>query len=1376
MEIKTSLRSSTLAILMSFGAVLTPTSRADYVFYLDGSTYVDIGTKYPLGDSVSLSAWVRISPSITNDPPKSTSGSDTYWGAGIVGQGYWGGTTGLGMFVGASITTPQTSDDKFTCQVRQGDDKAVGLNFTNSTLFTENAWHHYLLVRDKASGEARLYADGALAARSDFGSNYTLYSNSSTPKKTTNFAIGKNMAGVGGIFRGYVAEVAIWGEALTAADAVLLTRRSPDEIGKAPYAYFPLGEGSGTKITNKKNGAQYSKSGGTLRWVNDANFFRGGTGTITVTGGPCEVGSPDPGYGEYEFMVDDVVPFSCPATATTNGQPLAACVGWRLELADGTVFTGENTSTNVTFDHSFRNATFTWLWNATNTLEVVVAAEAANGGETTTLYPATAGAVIPLAAPPSWTNAAGDTAVIFTGWKLFDAAGNEVDDGGDTAFTYTHPDPAAFRRLVWQYHHEYRVTASAEPGLTVTPAVQWVPEGEAATVIAGGDAFMRWSGASTSTAANLKLLNVTSPLAVTATAASNVRYVGEDGMDEAGHGLSPASPYASVEHAVADLKANGGGVVQVAAGHYAPTQTVSIASAIRVVGAGPTSTWLNFGAKRRGFSVSDDNACVDGLAISNAVSGTGGGASISKGCIRNCLFANCTANSSHGGGAYVTGGIVEDCEFTKCTATALYSHGNAIYLNGGTVAGCDIHHCDGGYSHSDPRYGSAVVYVNSGTFRHSAVHHNVKDTDPGIHQVGGTVYSCLVYANTGTKTAGSAGIHKTDGTTYNCTVVGNVVQNETSGVSGINQTGGTTRNCILFGNGPSASVAGSCRITGGTFAKNLIDVTLSSYADNRVTGDPKFVNPANNDYHLASRASPAYAYGVPTLNGMTDLDRRLFDKTSPSAGCYEYDASGETFGVDISFEQNDYRAGASVSLVGVLSGAKPREVSFAWYVDGSGTPAGTGDTITLENLAPGRHSVRLVATRTADAATAEADYPDSIALHPVVCYVNTTGSGTFPYATPETATNSINEALAALWTANDVTSVIHVAEGTYRLTTTVSLLKKVRIVGAGRDVTTVTGFSGLAFSVANSAAGVSGITVANGLKGFSVGAGFVRDCRARNLTNTEYSTSACAFAISGGRIESCEAVNCAITCLYGKGAGFNVSGSGAVVSNCLARNCTAPSRSDGVGGGIYLTAGKVTHSAVEGCSGIGDGGAVYATGASSALLWCTVTNCQAGKAGKTAVQFDGASALNCLFARNKSTTGTTIALIGATIDSCTMASNSATATAISADASSKIYNSILADNAGAYSFAAGATFSHCCSPALAEDENGNFPDAPRFRHPERDDFRLGVGSRCINNADASRWTSRPDALDLNGLPRRIGHDYDIGCYEFQQMATYLMIQ
>ena len=38
-----------------------------------------------------------------------------------------------------------------------------------------------------------------------------------------------------------------------------------------------------------------------------------------------------------------------------------------------------------------------------------------------------------------------------TGWKLYDSSGNELTNGTETAFTYTHPSPAKDRKLEWQW-------------------------------------------------------------------------------------------------------------------------------------------------------------------------------------------------------------------------------------------------------------------------------------------------------------------------------------------------------------------------------------------------------------------------------------------------------------------------------------------------------------------------------------------------------------------------------------------------------------------------------------------------------------------------------------------------------------------------------------------------------------------------------------------------------------------------------------------------------------------------------------------------------------------------------------------------------------
>ena len=56
------------------------------------------------------------------------------------------------------------------------------------------------------------------------------------------------------------------------------------------------------------------------------------------------------------------------------------------------------------------------------------------------------------------TNATGTVEYRCTGWKLYDEGGSVVDSGDETSFTYTHPTPAAFRRLEWQWEVTKRFT------------------------------------------------------------------------------------------------------------------------------------------------------------------------------------------------------------------------------------------------------------------------------------------------------------------------------------------------------------------------------------------------------------------------------------------------------------------------------------------------------------------------------------------------------------------------------------------------------------------------------------------------------------------------------------------------------------------------------------------------------------------------------------------------------------------------------------------------------------------------------------------------------------------------------------------------------
>jgi hypothetical protein len=56
------------------------------------------------------------------------------------------------------------------------------------------------------------------------------------------------------------------------------------------------------------------------------------------------------------------------------------------------------------------------------------------------------------------TNATGTVEYRCTGWKLYNGVGVVVDSGDDTSFTYTHPSPAEYRRLEWQWEVTKRFT------------------------------------------------------------------------------------------------------------------------------------------------------------------------------------------------------------------------------------------------------------------------------------------------------------------------------------------------------------------------------------------------------------------------------------------------------------------------------------------------------------------------------------------------------------------------------------------------------------------------------------------------------------------------------------------------------------------------------------------------------------------------------------------------------------------------------------------------------------------------------------------------------------------------------------------------------
>lgn len=867
-------------------------------------------------------------------------------------------------------------------------------------------------------------------------------------------------------------------------------------------------------------------------------------------------------------------------------------------------------------------------------------------------------------------------------------------------------------------------------------------------------------------------------------------WVATDGSDDPETVGSEEAPFLTLTNAVAH--ANAGDTVRVKEGTHVCPATTKLEKGITIIGAGRDKTVLDFNGKRRGFEITA-SATVSSLVISNCYhnewKGYACGVKMSVGTVTNCLFTECHmhAATTYGGAVYISGGKVVDCEITRCyigvpsnsTNDGLGSDGMAIYMANGTVTGCDIHHCDGGYSHSSLNSGSSVVYVGgaNAVLQNSKIHDNTRPSSPGVKLYRGTVRNCLFYGNKATLNTGSAAINLVASnfsrSLYDCTVYGNVTSGDTTGYSGIYRVSGaaTVKNCIFYGNGPSTSSAGSCCVSAGiTFENNVIDNALDSYPSNKV-GDPKFMDAAANDFHIASRASPAYGYGVPISGITADIEGFMRDASAPTCGCYEYDPSKEAFGVDVKLGAESIRAGDATTAEAVLTGAEESEVSVSWLLDGETLAGETGLIVELKGLAPGRHTVDVRVTRTADGKTVQPEAPAVLAVRPTVCYVNETGSGTYPYATPLTATRSINEAVATVWNSADTTGVVQVASGRYALISGIALQSPIRILGEGPETTFVTNFPGRAFTLKHVAAEVSGLTVAFGKFGFDVSAGRVRDCRAQDLRNEDVRTSGTGFKISGsGFVEGCVATNCKATAIYSFGTGFHLTGGTA--TNCTAIGCNGQDtleQSQSFGSGVYMEGGTLTHSSVISCGKESRAsGAGIAVRTSGRVMWCCFVGNRSN--GGNAVDLAGATVRNCLFAEN---TGvhTNIVISGGTVDSSTFTTNVGAKVAVAVKDNAKVYNSILAGNGGTYYFAS-STFSHCCSPALEDGVDGNTSQDPKLKR----DHTLQGSSPCVNAGDNTRWDGYVNPKDLSGSSRIRYGIVDMGCFEALCPGLMLLVR
>ena len=99
-------------------------------------------------------------------------------------------------------------------------------------------------------------------------------------------------------------------------------------------------------------------------------------------------------------------------------------------------------------------------------------------GETTPAYGLNFGCIagqsIEAGAPREIVDESAGVKATCVGYKLYDAWGACVDQGAGNAFTYTHPTPAAYRELVWQWRVDYVFSSE---NLVSNPSFETAPDG-----------------------------------------------------------------------------------------------------------------------------------------------------------------------------------------------------------------------------------------------------------------------------------------------------------------------------------------------------------------------------------------------------------------------------------------------------------------------------------------------------------------------------------------------------------------------------------------------------------------------------------------------------------------------------------------------------------------------------------------------------------------------------------------------------------------------------------------------------------------------------------------------------------------------------------